>query len=111
MTDRRIALVGALGERRTVHTSGYPLDPEQLLPSPDVVLLVDDGPRGVMLFRYTAYGEFAGDTPHSSSDEAEQQALFEYGHALLPWMEVPDEISDAHAFAIKFAADQLNERE
>lgn len=111
MTSRRIALVGTLtGERQAVHTSGYPLDPEQMLPVADVVLLIDDGQRGAMLFRYTAYGEFGGDTLHSTMAEAEEQAASEYGSALMAWMEVPSDVPDAHVFAWKYAADQLNER-
>ena len=113
MTRRRIALVGPLldDERRAVHTSGYPMDPEQMLPSPDVILLIDDGRGGCMLFRYTAHGELAGDTPHASAAEAEAQALEEYGEALLlPWMDVPNDVADAHVFAVRYAADQLNER-
>lgn len=107
---RRLALVGPLDERRAVHTSGYPLDPEQMLPAPDVVLLIDDGSRGVMLFRYTAYGEFSGDTLHANVAEALEQATFEYRDALLPWMDVPEDITDAHLFAIKYAAEELKER-
>lgn len=111
MTTRRIALVGTLtGERLAVHTSGYPMDPEQMLPVADVILLVDEGQRGVMLFRYTAYGEFGGDTLHSTVTEAEDQAVSEYGVALMPWMEVPNDVADAHVFAWKYAQDQLNER-
>lgn len=111
-TRRRIALVGPMeAERRAVHTSGYPMNPDDMLPSPDVVLLIDDGRGSCMLFRYTAYGELAGDTPHATAAEAEAQAAEEYGEALLlPWMDVPQDVADAHVFAVRFAADQLNER-
>ena len=34
----------------------------------------------------------------------------EYGEALLPWMEVPEDVTDAHEFAVRYAADRLNER-
>jgi hypothetical protein len=110
---RRIALIGPLAdERRMVHTSGYPMDPEQMLPPADVVLLVEDGKRGgAMLFRYTAHGELSGDTLHASAALAEAQAVFEYGDALFPWLEVPDDIKDAHLFAVKYAAEQLNGRD
>lgn len=111
MTRRRIALVGPLEDRRAVHTSGYPMDPEEMLPAPDVVLLIDEGRGGCMLFRYTAHGELAGDTPHETAAEAEAQAMDEYGEALLlPWVEVPNDVVDAHVFAVRYAADQLNER-
>lgn len=112
MISRRIALVGPLdGERRVVHTAGYPLDPKDMLPTADVVLLIDKGAEGCMLFRYTAHGELAGDTPHDSADDAEAQADLEYGAALLTWMDVPDDVADAHDFAVRYAAERLNERE
>ena len=80
-----------------------------MLPMPDVLLLVAE-PRGAMLFRYTAYGELGGDTWHASVAEAQKQAEFEYAEALLPWIDVPQDVSDAHAFAIAYAGDRLNER-
>ena len=108
---RKVSLVGALERRIAVHTAGYPLDPERMLPAADVVLLVAE-PRGAaMLFRYTAHGELCGDTPHESASDAEEQAAREYGDALLGWTEVPPGVPDAHAFAIQFAAEQLNERD
>ena len=110
--SRRIALVGPLaGERLAVHTAGYPLDPAAMLPTADVVLLVDKGEGNCMLFRYTAHGELAGDTPHDSAADAEAQAEMEYGESLLPWMDVPDGVTDAHDFAVRYAAERLNERE
>ena len=57
------------------------------------------------------YGELAGDTPHDTGAEAEAQAELEYGDALLlPWMDVPEDVADAHHFAVRYAADRLNER-
>lgn len=109
---RYVALVGALaGERQMAQTAGFPLDPARMLPVADVVLLVadDEGP-GTMLFRYTAYGELGGDTWHPSFDSARHQASDEYGIALGEWLAVPDEIADAHAFAIGYAAERLDSR-
>ena len=106
-----MALIGPMGDRRvSVHTGGYPLAPDLMLPDADVVLLVGDGTEGAMLFRYTAHGELCGDTPHSSIAEAEQQTETEYGEALLPWTDVPPDITDAHGFAIQYASDRLNQR-
>jgi hypothetical protein len=82
-----------------------------MLPDPDVIVLVGDTKEGAMLFRYSAHGELCGDTPHSSIAEAEHQAAIEYGDALLPWIDVPADITDAHGFAIQYASDQLNQRE
>ena len=115
-SGRAFALVGAPdGERRVTHTAGYPLDPAELLPEADVVLLVEDaGPGdgpGAMLFRYSAYGEVGGDTWHPTADDARAQAAAEYGAALQPWEEVPLEVVDAHAFAVRCAAERLNDRE
>jgi hypothetical protein len=112
---RAIALVGSLdGHRRAVHTSGFPLDPSKMLPEADVVLLTGsdahDDP-GAMLFRYTAYGEVGGDTWHTSISDAREQAAEEYGDALGAWEEVPDDVADAHAFAVRYAAERLKGRD
>lgn len=108
---RRISLIGPIaGERVAAQTSGFPMDPAKMLPVADVVLLVAGTEPGVMLFRYTAHGDFSGDTYHGSAEEALEQASFEYGEALGEWLSVPDEITDAHAFAVQYAHDQLNDR-
>jgi hypothetical protein len=108
---RSLALVGALtGARRAQHTAGFPLDPEKMLPLADVVLIVADDDGGAMLFRYTAHGEFGGDTWHATVAEAQEQAAYEYGEALVPWVEVPEDVADAHAFAIRYAYEHLNKR-
>ncbi len=109
MTDgtrvRLVALVGPIaGERQMVHTMGYPLDPAKLLPMPDVLLLEASEDSGVMLYRYTARGEFAGDTWHKTIEDAWDQAVFEYRDALSRWAEVPAEVADAHAYAVHCAA-------
>lgn len=107
-----MALVGVVtGERRATHTAGYPLDPAKMLPIADVVVVVADaGEPGAMLFRYTAHGEFGGDTWHSTLAEAREQAAEEYGDALGPWLEVPDDVPDAHVHAVRWAAERLNSR-
>ncbi len=109
---RRLALIGPIGDRRvSVHTDHYPLAADRMLPDPDVIVVVGDPKEGAMLFRYTAHGELCGDTPHSTVAEAERQAVIEYGEALFPWLDVPADIADVHAFAIQYAADELNERD
>jgi hypothetical protein len=108
---RLLALVGALtGERRAIHTGNYPLIPEKMLPLADVVILVADDDPGAMLFRYTAHGEFGGDTWHLTVEEAQESAIYEYGEALQPWEEVPNAVVDAHDFAVKYAAERLKDR-
>jgi hypothetical protein len=82
-----------------------------MLPMADVLLMTADDDPGVMLFRYTTAGEFGGDTWHPSVAEARAQAEYEYGEALLlPWMDVPEEIGDAHIFAVQYALERLNDR-
>ncbi|HVE78213.1 MAG TPA: hypothetical protein VNA89_05110 [Gemmatimonadaceae bacterium] len=108
---RSIALVGAMAaERLTTQTGGYPLDPAKMLPLADVVLVVADDDGGAMLFRYTAHGELGGDTWHATVAEAQEQAAQEYGDALIPWVDVPSDITDAHAFAVQYAYERLNSR-
>ena len=110
---RSVALIGAItGDRRAFHTGGHQaISDAKMLPVADVVLIVADDDPGAMLFRYTAHGELGGDTWHSSVEAARAQAVFEYGEALLlPWMEVPDEVSDPHHFASEYARERLNDR-
>ena len=109
---RLVSLVGPLtGVRHAVHTSDHPLDPAQMLPVADVVLLVSQEDASAMLFRYTAHGEFGGDTLHGTVHEAQLQAAEEYEDALIGWEEVPDGVGDAHVFAIRYAHERLNGRD
>jgi len=108
---RLFALVGVLeGERKVAQTAGHPLDPSQMLPLADVVLLVADDEPGAMVFRYSTTGETGGDTWHLTVAAAQEQLLEEYGEALAPWFRVPNDVQDPHAFVIRYAADQLNSR-
>ena len=112
--SRWVALVGALThDRRVAHTDGFPLEESKMLPPPDVLLVVPDdeeGSEGAMLFRYTAYGEFAGDTWHTSVGAAQEQAAHEYGDAIMAWLEVPADITDAHGYAVRYAYERLDRR-
>ena len=108
---RQLALIGPIaGQRRAAHTAGYPLAPEKMLPEADVLLLIAGDDPGAMLFRYTAHGEVAGDTWHATVADARDLAGHEYGAALGEWVDVPDDVSDPHAFAIRYAFDRLNSR-
>lgn len=108
---RCLSLVGPLeGRRRVTHTAGYPIDPSKLPPAPDVILLIADPERGAMLFRYTAHGALAGDTWHASVDDAREHAIYDYSDALGDWVDVPEEVEDAHAYAVQYAAERLNSR-
>ena len=109
---RSLALIGPLTDhRRLTHTAGFPLDPSKLPPAPDVILLVEDADPGAMLFRYTAYGEFGGDTWHPSVDDAREHAIYDYSDALGDWVDVPEDVEDPHAYAVRYAAERLNKRE
>lgn len=110
MRQRLMALVGA-GERRATHTAGYPLDPAKMLPATDVVLLEPgEDDRSAMLYRYTAHGELAGDTWHASRADAERSAAEEFGDALGPWVPLPEDVSDPHGFAVRYAHERLDSR-
>ena len=108
---RLVALVGPLtGERHAVQTMNHPMNPDEMLPVPDVVLLVSDDDTSAMVFRYTAHGEFGGDTLHASIAEAKAETAAEYDDALLEWEDVPDHVGDAHTFAVRHARERLNDR-
>ena len=108
---RSLALVGPIaGQRRVTQTSGFPIDLSQILPPPDVILLIADGDPGAMLFRYTVHGEVGGDTWHPSADDAREACIYEYSDALGEWVDVPEQVDDAHAYAVQYAAERLNSR-
>lgn len=109
---RMVALVGPLnGERHAVQTANHPMNPDEMLPLPDIVLLVSEDDTSAMVFRYTAHGEFGGDTYHESVEDAKEETEAEYEDALLEWEDVPDDVTDAHAFAVRYAYERLNNRD
>lgn len=115
MTDltrtRLLALISSTEARDVEAPVGTDaLSAANRLPSADVLLLVAGGDPDAMVFRYTAYGELGGDSWHPTVAHAQERASEEYGDALLAWEAVPDEVTDAHAYAITFAADRLNDR-
>lgn len=65
----------------------------QLLPWPQVLVL-RERPDGVFLERWTATGDYAGDTWHETLDQAYQQAHYEYGDLLGSWQAVPPDVKD-----------------
>jgi hypothetical protein len=80
-----------------------PVTPEPTSPGsmpPADVLVIDDRPDGIFLFRCTAAGEFGGDTWHRSVDEAKDQAAYEFGPDVR-WRPIPETESDPVAFAIR----------
>ena len=108
---RSLALIGPLeGRRRLTQTAGFPIDPSKMPPEPDVILLVGNDDPGAMLFRYTAHGELAGDTWHPSVEDAREHAIYDYSDALGEWIDVPEDVDDAHAYAVQYAAERLNSK-
>lgn len=77
----------SLGERRVRHQEGLPSDPQRQDLPLAALLIIDEGPDGVFLFRFSGTGEDAGDTWHQSVDEAKRQGVVEYGP--LSWQSAP----------------------
>lgn len=81
--------------------SGDP-DTRQRLPVARV-LLVSNRHDGVYLDRFDDSGAEAGDTWHESIEDAQGQAIEEYGESLGAWVEVPRGEQDPMAFAFRMA--------
>ncbi len=100
---------------RVRHLVGFPpelaegADDAQPLPWPHVLVIEEESPGSVFLYRMTQSGESGGDTWHQSVDDAKHQADYEYGDAVGDWNEVPDDVPNAREFAV--AAVRTNDRE
>jgi len=106
LTERVRLFALVRGEpRQTRHFAGptEPAGPPLELPWPDIVL-IEERPEGVFLFRFSADGEDAGDTWHRTVDAAKDQARDEYGDVLTEWRSVPSEVSDAEEYVISQAS-------
>jgi hypothetical protein len=64
------------------------------------VLLIEQKPDGIFLFRFTAESHCVGDTWHESIDAAKEQASFEFNDLITQWKEVPAEVSDPVSFGL-----------
>lgn len=71
---------------------------------PAKVLLMEHAAHGVALDRYTATGEFGGDTWHQDVAEARAQADFEFSGRVVTWHDIPNEIEDPLPYALDAAA-------
>jgi hypothetical protein len=103
---RLVALVRArVLHPKTRHSIDLPAEPTDALeahplPLPDVLVIEQEGPTSIFLYRRNRSGEFGGDTHHAGIDEAKHQADFEFGAPLSAWMPIPEEVTDARDFAI-----------
>jgi hypothetical protein len=103
ITVRKVARLDRSGKPfQPRHFSWGSLDTGPVpMPRPDVLLLEGDESGRAMLYRYTAGGEFGGDTWHESVEAAERAAVEEYGASTVgPWTPVPEDEPDAHKYAI-----------
>ena len=104
MKTRLVAAITATTEPpRVPHYIGLPSELSQeaepeLLPWARILLL-EERPDGVFLFRYTSNRSYAGDTWHASVEQAQAQAAYEYADHLGVWQPVPDDVKDALTFA------------
>ena len=103
-TSRRlVAEIGRLaGAPKTRHTIRDQKGPERPLPAPDVVLLEIEPNGTAQIYRYTANGEFGGDTWHQTEDDAIHQLRSEYGSAVGSWESVPEAVPDGVDFAVSW---------
>ncbi len=65
---------------------------------PAALLVIDERPDGVFLFRFGAAGECVGDTWHRTVDDAKEQATLEFEGLIEGWANVPEEAEDIVAF-------------
>jgi hypothetical protein len=97
-----MALVKSIAEKEQIIHCWVSAGKRQFMPFPNVILAVCDK-ASVMLYRYRWDGEFCGDTWHSSLNEAQNQAEYEYGAALGPWLLLPSEVTNPHEYVVAVA--------
>lgn len=76
-------------------------DQRERLPQARVLLLERNEDGSVTLNRFDKDGSFAGDTWHPASEEAKDQAAYEYEQSLGEWHEVPEGTPDPLEYALK----------
>lgn len=92
---------------RVRHYEGFPADlafpasHQEDLPRADVLVIVHDEDGGVFLHRTTDDGRPAGDTWHETVEHAKEQASFEFGDAVGPWLAYRLEDNDPVASAVR----------
>jgi hypothetical protein len=68
-----------------------------------VVVIEEESPGNVFLYRLTREGEFGGDAWRQRVEDAMYQARYEYAEALGEWREVPAGVGDAKEFVVAAA--------
>jgi len=66
-----------------------------------VLIVIEEKPDGVFLFRFSTDGQVVGDTWHMTVEEAKHQAQFEFGDLLSDWKSVPADVEDVVSFGLK----------
>ena len=100
---------GRLEPPRVRHSVGFPRglfpgEPEPLdLPWPVLLLILEQAPGAVFLWRLSAALEEISDTWHPTVEEALEQANFEYEGVLGDWVEIGPEVQDAKRYALEHA--------
>lgn len=98
-------VVFAADPPKTKHYRGLPpssdvaKDSRQLMESP-ALLLIEEKPDGVFLFRFSADRRCVGDTWHKTVEDAKHQAAFEFDDLLSAWKEVPAGVNDVVSFGL-----------
>jgi hypothetical protein len=72
----------------------------------DLVLVIEEKPEIVSLYRYAPDGRCLGNSRHRTVDGARQQAGFEFNDFFLDWVLVPAEVEDVISFELNARNDQ-----
>ena len=83
----------------------------QRLPSARLLLIQRDSPEGVELVRFSASGDFGGDTWHPTVQEAIDQAAFEFGGSVRDWERLPDDVEDPVVWVTQRLAQEVTDDE
>jgi len=67
---------------------------------PPLLLVIEEKPDGVFLYRYDARGGCVGDTWHMNIDDAKHQAAYEYEDLVQEWQDVPPEVENIIDFGL-----------
>ncbi|HWF19852.1 MAG TPA: hypothetical protein VG754_11320 [Verrucomicrobiae bacterium] len=109
LPHRLIAKIKPAPTTQTWQFRGFPPDltgneeTREKMPLP-CLLVIEEKPDGVFLFRYKLDGQCVGDTWHESVKEAQEQASFEYQLLSSEWKSIPPEIDDVVSFGLKYDA-------